>query len=40
MNELALEAEDESDEEPKRERGNERNDDVLREQAGGDPPAK
>ncbi len=40
MNELTPEAEDESDEEPKRERGSERDDDVLREQAGGDPPAE
>ncbi len=40
MNELAPEAEDESDEELERERGNERDDDVLREQAGGDPQAE
>ncbi len=40
MNELTPEAEDEINEEPEEERENERNDDVPREQAGGDPPTE
>ncbi|XP_057985364.1 stress response protein NST1-like [Hevea brasiliensis] len=42
MDQLAPEAEEESDEEPKRERGgeNQRVDDIPGEQAGGDPPAE